>query len=204
MTPYLEHGDLQRLQQSGRLHIAPNTTIEGFGLSTLWCPSDGAIVGLRHFFSVSDFGTIDCSQTWDCYSSYAGSMGTWTYWPNEDRCPLRAEARPADERRDLLHRLPPRNLSDQRRPQPRQRPPGAALGRHRRHQQHDSPRRRAHGMLSQNTSVGPDGYVDFYCYNWWFSPNNGDTMFTTFYPINPSKRLKNTDGYLTQGDADAT
>ena len=58
---------------------------------------------------------------------------------------------------------------------------------------------RAHGQYSQN--VGPDGYADFYCYNWWFSPNYGDTMFTTFYPINPAKRLKNTDGYLTQGDA---
>jgi prepilin-type processing-associated H-X9-DG protein len=58
---------------------------------------------------------------------------------------------------------------------------------------------RAHGMLSQN--VGPDGYADFYCYNWWFSPNYGDTMFTTFYPINPWKKLNNTDGYLTQGDA---
>jgi prepilin-type processing-associated H-X9-DG protein len=58
---------------------------------------------------------------------------------------------------------------------------------------------RAHGMFSSN--VGPDGYVDFYCYNWWFSPNYGDTLFTTFYPINPWKRLQNTDGYLVQGDA---
>jgi prepilin-type processing-associated H-X9-DG protein len=52
-----------------------------------------------------------------------------------------------------------------------------------------------------SSSVGPDGYVDFYCYNWWFSPNYGDTLFTTFYPINPWKRLQNTDGYLVQGDA---
>ena len=39
------------------------------------------------------------------------------------------------------------------------------------------------------------------CYNWWFSPNYGDTMFTTFYPINPWKKLQNTTTYGNQGDA---
>jgi len=58
---------------------------------------------------------------------------------------------------------------------------------------------RAHGLYSQQ--VSSDGYTDFYDYNWWFSPNFGDTMFTTFYPINPWRKLQNTTTYGNQGDA---
>jgi prepilin-type processing-associated H-X9-DG protein len=58
---------------------------------------------------------------------------------------------------------------------------------------------RAHGLFSRTGA--PDGFVDFYCYNWWDSGNYGDTQFTTFYPINPWKKLNNTVGDLQQGDA---
>ena len=54
----------------------------------------------------------------------------------------------------------------------------------------------AHGRLSR--SVGADGNVDFYFWNFWFSPAYGDTVFTTFYPINPWKRLDDT---VVPGDA---
>ena len=199
MTPYLEQAVIFNAYNSQvDSYTAQNTTIEGFGLSTLWCPSDGSIVGLRHFFSVSDCVTFDCSPTWICYSSYGGSMGTWTYWPNKADAffaqklqrmngviyyigypngisPINGVPNPGS-----VHPVKLSDITD-----------GTsntmAFG------------ERAHGQYSQ--SVGPDGYVDFYCYNWWFSPNYGDTMFTTFYPINPAKRLKYTDGYLTQGDA---
>ena len=54
-------------------------------------------------------------------------------------------------------------------------------------------------MFSQQ--VSSDGYIDFYCYNWWFSPNYGDTMFLMYYPINPWKKLQNTTVNGNQGDA---
>ena len=54
-------------------------------------------------------------------------------------------------------------------------------------------------MFSQTPAS--DGYVDFYCYNWWFSPNYGDTLFSTYYPINPWKKLQNTTVNGNQGDA---
>src|SRR5262249_37666609 len=57
----------------------------------------------------------------------------------------------------------------------------------------------ADAQNSQND--GADGGMDFYCYNWWCSTYYAETMFRTFSPINPWKRLKNADGYLTQGDA---
>src|SRR5262249_22981894 len=58
---------------------------------------------------------------------------------------------------------------------------------------------RAHGRYSRTT--GLDGIADFYGLDWWFAPSYGNTMFTSFYPINPWKRLDNTDGYLFDGNA---
>ena len=50
-------------------------------MSTLWCPSDGAIVGLNYSYPASALRHFDCSPMTTYYSSYAGSMGTWTYYP---------------------------------------------------------------------------------------------------------------------------
>jgi prepilin-type N-terminal cleavage/methylation domain-containing protein/prepilin-type processing-associated H-X9-DG protein len=199
MTPYLEQGAIfNSFNSQLATFVAQNNTVSGIGISTLWCPSDGAIVGLRHFYSATDCATYDCSPTWMCYSSYAGNMGTWTYfpskydaylvqklsqmngvifyigWPN-GISPVNGVPNPGSVRPIKLSDITDGTSNTM------------ALS------------ERAHGMLS--SSLGPDGYVDFYCYNWWASPNYGDTMFTTFYPINPWKRLNNTDGYLTQGDA---
>jgi prepilin-type processing-associated H-X9-DG protein len=56
----------------------------------------------------------------------------------------------------------------------------------------------AHGLLSKNDYVPGT----FYDWGWWTSGNFGDTIFSTYYPINPWKKLKpptvtgvNTGGY---------
>jgi prepilin-type processing-associated H-X9-DG protein len=56
----------------------------------------------------------------------------------------------------------------------------------------------AHGLFSRT----PDerGYTDFYDWNWWVSGNYGDTLFTTFYPMNPQKQLKTGYYNYNQGD----
>ena len=54
-------------------------------------------------------------------------------------------------------------------------------------------------MYSQQ--VSSDFAIDYYCWNWWFSPNYGDTLFSTFYPINPWNKLSNTTTYGNQSDA---
>jgi prepilin-type N-terminal cleavage/methylation domain-containing protein/prepilin-type processing-associated H-X9-DG protein len=179
-------------------YTAPNTTIEGFGISTLWCPSDGSIAGLRHFYSASDCATVDCSPTSICYSSYAGSMGTWTYWPSNTDANFTRKLRRMNGVTFYIGYpagISPINGA----PNPGSVGPATlssitdgisntmALG------------ERAHGRYSRTT--GPDGYADFYDFGWWFAPSFGNTMFTTFYPINPWTRLDNTDGALLQGDA---
>jgi len=44
---------------------------------------------------------------------------------------------------------------------------------------------RAHAILSQDDQLG---------WHWWTSGNYGDTMFETYYPMNPHKRLRNNPG----------
>jgi prepilin-type processing-associated H-X9-DG protein len=44
----------------------------------------------------------------------------------------------------------------------------------------------AHGLLSKTDYV-PGTFFDW---GWWTSGNFGDTVFTTFYPINPQRRMR--------------
>jgi prepilin-type N-terminal cleavage/methylation domain-containing protein/prepilin-type processing-associated H-X9-DG protein len=199
LTLYMEQTNIFNSYNSQiNIYTATNTTTMAFGISTLWCPSDGSIVGLSYSFPTSACATYDCSPMTTYYSSYAGSMGTWTYWPAWNDAaflqklnamnglfftigwpnwinPVNGHPNPGSVQPVRLA-----NITD-----------GAsntmAFG------------ERAHGLYSRD--VSSDGYVDFYCYNWWFSPNYGDTMFTAFYPINPWKKLQNTTTYGNQGDA---
>src|SRR5262249_51821689 len=49
----------------------------------------------------------------------------------------------------------------------------------------------AHWLFSQTPTTNPNGLVinDFYGWNWWTSGNYGDTLFTTFYPMNPQRKI---------------
>ena len=58
--------------------VADNTSVSPRGLSALWCPSDGAIAGLRNTFA--GWGWDGSTQTL-VYISYAGNMGTFTKVP---------------------------------------------------------------------------------------------------------------------------
>jgi prepilin-type N-terminal cleavage/methylation domain-containing protein/prepilin-type processing-associated H-X9-DG protein len=172
-----------------------NTTVCGTGLSVLWCPSDDSIVNLSFTAPALDGGPLPMT-----YSSYAGSIGTWTYQSFGSGSDLR--------RWGLINGVFPRAGM----------PPGVnpiviwgvsvrntggvapikisaitdgtsntiAYGEH------------AHGLYSKT----PDsiGNIDFYCWNWWVLGNYGDTLFTSFYPMNPQNRL--TTGYYADADGD--
>ena len=82
LTPFLEQAAVFNSYNSQiDVICAQNTTVSAFAIGSLWCPSDGAIVGLRHDFSESDCFTNDCSPLTTTYSSYAGNTGTWAYRP---------------------------------------------------------------------------------------------------------------------------
>ena len=44
-------------------------------------------------------------------------------------------------------------------------------------------------MLSSERAHGKFPAGDLYCWNWWTSGNFGDTMFTTFFPMNPFNKI---------------
>jgi len=49
IAAYIEQGNAYNsLNQSVAIYIGENATINGIGLSVLWCPSDGNIVNLRY------------------------------------------------------------------------------------------------------------------------------------------------------------
>jgi prepilin-type processing-associated H-X9-DG protein len=65
---------------------AINSTAESVGITTLWCPSDGTIAGLRFFETAAGWDGTTVGIT---YSSYAGMIGT--YIPNDGRSPNATE-----------------------------------------------------------------------------------------------------------------
>jgi prepilin-type N-terminal cleavage/methylation domain-containing protein/prepilin-type processing-associated H-X9-DG protein len=201
LTPYLEQVAIFNTYNSQIcMFVAQNTTVAGFGISTLWCPSDGAIVGLRHDYSASDCANYDCSPMPMYYSTYAGSMGTWTYWPSRRDAYYLPKLNAMNGlffQTGFPQSAGPRvNGGD---PNPGSVPPIRLSGITDGTSNTIAFSERAQGLLSR--TVAPDGYVDFYCYHWWVSGNYGDTLFTTFYPINPWNKLNDTVGYLHQGDA---
>ena len=43
--------------------------------------------------------------------------------------------------------------------------------------------------FSEHVHALPSNTTDFYWHNWWFSGDYGDTLFTSFYPINPQSKV---------------
>jgi prepilin-type processing-associated H-X9-DG protein len=202
MAPYLEQSPLANAMNfSIPLFYAANTTVCGTGMSMLWCPSDGSIAGLRITFAG---GTFDGESITATYSSYSGSMGMWTYFPvgtgvDQQQMGLmnglfQYIGMPVGVDPVLFFGNQLKNTGSVAPVRLASVTDGMsntiAFGEH------------AHGLFSRTATTSQLGQsiVDFEFWNWWVSGNYGDTLFTTFYPINPQKRLKT--GYYnhTQGD----
>lgn len=193
---YMEQANIYNAYNSQLgMYCAMNNTVNGAAVGTLWCPSDGAIIGLQHMYSG---GNIDGSDLPMRYSSYAGCMGTWDLFPSG-----------ADP--NFVAKITGQNgmffyigyPSWPTNPNGLGFNPGSI-----------APVKlamvtdgtsntivygeRAHGLFSQ--SPGPDGNTDFFDWNWWTSGNYGDTIFTTLFPINPQKKIGNGNDLGSQGD----
>jgi prepilin-type N-terminal cleavage/methylation domain-containing protein/prepilin-type processing-associated H-X9-DG protein len=82
LTQYYEQGNIfNALNTSIMIYMYPNSTVSGFGLSILWCPSDGVIAGLRYPGMPTD--GWDCSPIPMTFSSYAGNLGPLIYQWND-------------------------------------------------------------------------------------------------------------------------
>jgi prepilin-type N-terminal cleavage/methylation domain-containing protein/prepilin-type processing-associated H-X9-DG protein len=204
IAQYLEQGTLfNALNMSIPMYYSANTTVCGVGLSVLWCPSDGDIVNMRTEYPAPythDGGPLPMT-----YSSYAGCIGSWPTF-----APVFANSggdqQSLSQTNGVLFDIgyPPGN-------------PVTIYGTSFPGQPSIAPTRiaaitdgtsntiaygeHAHGLFSRTPDA--NGIVDFYCWNWWVSGNFGDTLFTTFFPMNPQRKLAtgyDESGTLMQGD----
>ncbi len=168
--------------------VADNNTVSSTGLNSLWCPSDGSIIGLRITLSQWGWDNSDVTST---YSSYAGNLGSF------DRLSPRAQVTSSGQ---YVAELGQANglfayIGYPTFPVQPALPGGAtgsippvsiaavtdglsntmAFG------------ERAHGKLSRMKD--PNGYDDFEDNMQWVQGGYGDTLFSTLYPLNPFGRI---------------
>ncbi|MDR3636573.1 MAG: DUF1559 domain-containing protein [Isosphaeraceae bacterium] len=147
---------------------ARNSTFCGVGITTLWCPSDGTINGLRFFETSAGWDGTTIGIT---YGSYGGMMGTcfpygnnpaqfaamngmfpdcgnpsWMGGPSQS--PVRIQGVTDGTSNTIL------------------------FGEH------------AHGKYSQ-VGCGPGGGCDYEGAAWWADSDYSDGSMTSYYPINP-------------------
>jgi prepilin-type N-terminal cleavage/methylation domain-containing protein/prepilin-type processing-associated H-X9-DG protein len=199
LCPFIEQSNIYNTYNSQiSIYTATNTTTMAFGISTLWCPSDGSIVGLSYSYPASAYATYDGSPMTTYYSSYAGCLGTWTYMPGWTDAAFMQKLTAMNGLFSYIGYPNYLNPIDGH-------PNTGSIRAVKLSSITDGTSNtiafseRAHGMYSQQ--VSSDFAIDFYCWNWWFSPNYGDTLFSTFYPINPWNKMSNTTTYGNQSDA---
>jgi prepilin-type N-terminal cleavage/methylation domain-containing protein/prepilin-type processing-associated H-X9-DG protein len=170
-----------------------NSTIDGTGVATLWCPSDGSIAGYRATYAPGEISNNLPHPM--CYSNYRGCWGYWTGNPTGNMDPPGSA--------DTPHRIAALQQFNgifvtngfgtagamalpSRRGVTRAPARLAAVT--------DGTSNTAmfseiaHGLLSR-TDYTPHG--SFEDWNWWTSGNLGDTCYTHYWPINPQKRIRN-------------
>jgi prepilin-type N-terminal cleavage/methylation domain-containing protein/prepilin-type processing-associated H-X9-DG protein len=150
---------------------ARNSTFCGVGLTTMWCPSDGSINGLRFFEQDAGWDGTAIGIT---YTSYAGMMGTSNPGYNGSSAQLQGENGmfPDTGKPSFLNA-------------------GASQGPVRIASVTDGTSNtilfgeKAQGKY-EKVACGPGGGCDFEGSGWWVDADFGDSTMSSFYPINPS------------------
>ncbi|MGE3820557.1 MAG: DUF1559 domain-containing protein [Isosphaeraceae bacterium] len=183
LLQYYEQSNVfNSLNSSLGMFCDANATVSGSSISTLWCPSDGTLSSASHVYAPGEvYNNLPYPMR---YTNYNGCMGYLMGRVNG------APGTTAQRTASILQQngliitngygtagvaaFPTRAGCTQSPVSLAAITDGTsntiAFSEH------------AHGLLSQ-----ADG--TFHDWGWWTSGNFGDTVFTTFYPINPQRRI---------------
>lgn len=161
------------------MYNAPNTTISGIGNSLLWCPSDPK-GDMTHLYPAGA-AALDNVPMLMHYSDYGANVGFWFQF-----C------------RNSIGQLPPNPAYDQI---------NGVIYLFSKIGVRDITDGTNNTMLFSERAHGKFSQGDQTCWNWWTSGNYGDTMFCTYYPMNPFNKIPNIcidpGGQCADGGADA-
>jgi prepilin-type N-terminal cleavage/methylation domain-containing protein/prepilin-type processing-associated H-X9-DG protein len=157
LLPFLDQSPLfNAFNSSIHYETAPNSTVNGTGLSVLWCPSDS----LASQSDSKHFG-------WPIhFTSYMGSSGTWNS-PPENRgptCTLQNFQRLLGQANGVLYYYSSVRIAS------------VTDG-------------TSNTFLFGEHAYGKNPVIELPDWNWWFSGNYGDTIFTTMFPMNPLGKI---------------
>jgi prepilin-type N-terminal cleavage/methylation domain-containing protein/prepilin-type processing-associated H-X9-DG protein len=170
MSQYFEQGNVYNaVNFMVNMYTPQNTTISALGQTMLWCPSDSVITNLQ--FTYQPGQVVAGVPLTMYYSSYAGCTGEWFQWYGLTYASAAAASAcqfgtgyPDTQTNGVIFMLSAVNLSS------------VTDG-------------TSNTILSSERAHGKFPASDLYCWNWWTSGNFGDTMFTTFYPMNPFNKI---------------
>jgi len=161
---------------SRSIYSGPNSTVYATGLTSLWCPSDGQIIGKRN--SEGAYG--DNPNLIFAYSSYSCNFGTWypemlfycyqyltqapPTGPNMQACPAYAGIN--NNLNGPFKYCNAQNIST------------IVDG-------------TSNTLLYSEKANGQMTPSESFCFNWWGDSVSGDTIFTTLYPMNAFRKVPN-------------
>jgi prepilin-type N-terminal cleavage/methylation domain-containing protein/prepilin-type processing-associated H-X9-DG protein len=170
---------------SRSIYSASNSTVYATGLATLWCPSDGQIIGKRGTFAVPAGQGYDLSAFIVAYSSYAGCTGTWypepldynpcwvmypAPWTSSPQ--LVAMAQNMNGIFRIGYATAMAEITD-------------GTSNTMLYSEH------ANGLFQNAVNSSGATVNESACYDWWGDAVTSDTLYTSLYPINPFKKVPN-------------
>jgi prepilin-type N-terminal cleavage/methylation domain-containing protein/prepilin-type processing-associated H-X9-DG protein len=166
---------------SRSIYSEANITVYSTGTSSLWCPSDGQIIGKR--LSSGAYGT-NPNLTY-AFTSYAGCTGTW--WPEmANYCQVAYPAAMSS----CTYYQPIMNTLN-----------GVYI--------YNMPRRlssitdgTSNTLLYGEHANGKFTAFDSKCFDWWGDALAFDTLFSTLYPMNPFNKIPPPTGDGSDGLGD--
>ncbi len=194
LLPYYEQGPLFNAYNCSITNWGDiNSTVDGTGLGTLWCPSDGSIQGYRAIFGP---GTNNNNLPLPvCFSNYRGN---WGYWAGRVSGRDNAGTATAAQRQAVISQFNGVFATDGYGAAggPALGFPGVSRAPVKLASVTDGTSNTvafseiAHGLLSTTDGATP-AQTSFENWNWWASGTPGDTSYFHFWPINPWKTMAN-------------